>query len=326
MRVQAFLVVADELHFGRAAERLGLSQPRVSRLIAAQEREVGGTLFDRSTRRVRLTPLGTRLRDGWQPAYGHLLATLDDVRAAARQPEGTLRIGFILTTGGPALTRLVRAFASAYPGCDVRLRETRQPDLYQPLRQDDIDVLVSWLAIDEPDLTVGPAIEHRARALTVSCDHPLTARGSATAEDLADYDSACARLDDMAARAFPGTLHDAILPPRTPSGRPVRRTRPVGSLQEIFELVASGQIIHPTAAGLALAQRRDIVLLPLAGLPPLRLGLIWCTAHENARIRALAEVAATLRSAARGTPGTANRSDGTRLRRPEDVASVLDVR
>lgn len=296
IRVQAFLVVADELHFGRAAERLGLSQPRVSRLIAALEREAGGMLFDRTTRRVRLTPLGTRLRDGWRPAYGQLLATLDDVRTAARRPEGTLRIGFILTTGGPALTRLVRAFTAAYPGCDVRLRETSQPDLYEPLRQDDIDVLISWLAVDEPDLTAGPAIEHRARVLAVSPDHPLTARASVTAEDLADYESACARPGDKAAHAFPSALSDAILPPRTPSGRPVPRTRPVGSLQEIFELVASGQIIHPTAAGLALAQRDDIVLLPLAGLPPLRLGLIWCTAHENARIRALADVAAALRA------------------------------
>jgi hypothetical protein len=50
-------------------------------------------------------------------------------------------------------------------------------------------------------------------------------------------------------------------------------------------LVASGQIVHPTGAGLPLAQRSDITLLPLTGLPPLRLGPIWCTAHENARIR-----------------------------------------
>ena len=58
--------------------------------------------------------------------------------------------------------------------------------------------------------------------------------------------------------------------------------------------MASGEIVHPTVAGLPLAQRSDITLLPLAGLPPLRLGPIWCTAHENARIRALAGVAATL--------------------------------
>lgn len=294
VRVQAFLVVADELHFGRAAGRLGLSQPRVSRLVSALEREVGGALFERSTRRVRLTPLGARLRDGWRPAYGQLLATLDDVRTAARKPEGKLRIGFTLTTGGPALTRLVRAFTAAYPGCEVQLREISQPDLYEPLRRDDIDILVGWLAVDEDDLTAGPAIEYRDRALAVSRDHPLAAGGPATAEDLADYETACARPDGEQTRTLPGALHDAISPPGTSSGRRIRRTRPVGSLQEVFELVASGQIVHPTVAGLPLAQRSDIVLLPLTGLPPLRLGPIWCTAHENARIRALAEVAATL--------------------------------
>lgn len=284
-QVRTFLVLAEELHFGRAAERLGLSQPRVSRLMAALEREVGGALFDRTTRRVRLTPLGARLRDGWRPGYGQLLAALDEARTAARRPAGTLRVGFTLTTGGTALTRLVGAFTAAYPGCAVQLRETALRDLYEALRRDDIDILVSWLAVDEPDLTAGPAIEHRARVLAVSRDHPLTARGSVSAEDLADYETAWTP---------PGALWDAVVPPRTPAGRPVRRTRAVGGLHETLALVASGQIVHPTVAGLPLAQRSDIVLLPLTGLPPLRLGPIWCTAHENARISAFADVAASL--------------------------------
>jgi DNA-binding transcriptional LysR family regulator len=294
-QVRAFLVLADELHFGRAAERTGLSQPRVSRLISALEREAGGPLFDRTTRRVRLTPLGTRLRDGWRPAYGQLLAAWGDARTAARQPAGTLRVGFTLTTGGTALTRLVRAFTAAYPGCDVQLRETGLDDLYGPLRRDEIDVLVSWLAVDEPDLTAGPAIEHRARALAVSRDHPLAGRGAASAEDLADYETALAP---------PSAFYDAIVPPRTPSGRPVRRTRAVGGLHETLALVASGQIVHPTVAGLPLAQRSDITLLPLTGLPPLRLGPIWCTIHENARIRALADTAATCRPTRPASPGS----------------------
>ena len=102
--------------------------------------------------------------------------------------------------------------------------------------------------------------------LAVSRGHPLAGRGAASAEDLADYETAW---------ATPGALYDTIVPPHTPSGRPVRCTRAV--------------------AGLPLAQRSDIILLPLAGLPPMRLGPIWCTAHENARIRALATTAATRR-------------------------------
>jgi DNA-binding transcriptional LysR family regulator len=292
-QVRTFLVLADELHFGRAAERTGLSQPRVSRLISALEREAGGQLFDRTTRRVRLTPLGTRLRDRWRPAYGQLLAAFDEARTTARQPTGTLRVGFTLTTGGTALTRLVRAFTAAYPGCAIQMRETGLEGLYGPLRRDEIDVLVSWLAVDEPDLTTGPAIEHRARALAVSRDHPLGRRGQASAEDLADYETAWPPAGAMYDAIVP--LFDAINPPCTPSGRPVRRTRAAGGLHETLALVASGQVVHPTVAGLPLAQRSDITLLPLAGLPPLRLGPIWCTAHENARIRALADTAATCR-------------------------------
>jgi DNA-binding transcriptional LysR family regulator len=286
-QVRTFLVLAEELHFGRAAERLGQSQPRVSRLVASLEREVGGTLFDRTTRRVRLTPLGARLRQGWQPGYGQLLDALENARTSARQPWGTLRVGFTVTTGGIALTRLVRAVTAAYPGCEVQLRETGVWDLYGGLRRDDIDVLVSWLIVDDPGLTAGPAIEHRARALAVSYDHPLMARGSASAEDLADYETVIPP---------PGAVYDALIPPCTPSGRLVRRTHAVPGLHEALALVATGQIVHPTVAGLPLAQRSDIVLLPLTGLPALRLGPIWYTAHENARIRALADIAATLRA------------------------------
>jgi hypothetical protein len=59
-------------------------------------------------------------------------------------------------------------------------------------------------------------------------------------------------------------------------------------------LVARGQIVHPTASGLPMFGRPDIALVPIEDLPPLPLGLIWCTAHENARIKALAEIARSI--------------------------------
>ncbi len=68
--IEVFLKVAAELHFGRAAEQLNLSQPRVSRIIHRLENDVGGPLFERSSRRVLLTPLGARLRAAAQPRKG----------------------------------------------------------------------------------------------------------------------------------------------------------------------------------------------------------------------------------------------------------------
>jgi DNA-binding transcriptional LysR family regulator len=81
--IETFLVLAEQLHFGRTAERPRLEQPRVSRLIARLERRVGGALFDRTSRPVRLTPLGGQLCSGLQLVYAGLTAALEGARVAA---------------------------------------------------------------------------------------------------------------------------------------------------------------------------------------------------------------------------------------------------
>ena len=286
---EVFLVLAEELHFGRTAERLGMPQPRVSRLVSALERRVGGALFERTSRRVRLTPLGERFRGQVQPAYAQLTAALQDARAAAIQTDGVLRIGFSPTSNMAALTRLTETFEARYPGCHAVLDGVSNLDPYSALRRGDLDVLVNWLAVEEPDLTVGPVLEYRDRVLAVASADPLAARSSVSVEDLADRDVA------LMTPPFPPALYDAIIPPCTPSGRAIRRTQPVRSIHELVALVARGRIVHPTAAGIPMFSRDDIALVPIPDLPPLPLGLIWCTAHDNARIQALAETVRTLR-------------------------------
>jgi len=281
--IEVFLVLAEELHFGRTAERLHMPQPRVSRLVSALEHKVGGTLFERTSRRVRLTPLGKRLHGQLQPAYAQLNAALDDARAAARQTAGVLRIAYSATSNMEALTWLVEAFEARQPGCYALLEVVSNFDPYSALRRGEVDVLVNWLAVDEPDLTAGPALEFRDRVLAVASGDPLAARQSVSVEDLADREVA------LMTPPFPAALYDAIVPPRTPSGRVIRRTVPVRSIHELLALVARGRIVHPTAAGIPMFSRADITLVPIADLPPLPLGLIWCTAHDNARIQALAE-------------------------------------
>jgi DNA-binding transcriptional LysR family regulator len=298
--IEAFLVLAEELHFGRTAERLHTPQPRVSRLVSALERAIGGALFERTSRRVRLTPLGRRLLGQVQPVYGQLIAALEDARAAAKLTEGVLRIGFSPTSSMAALTRLTVAFEDQHPGCRAVLDGVSNLDPYSRLRSGELDVLVNWLAVDEPDLTVGPALEYRGRVLAVASADPLAIRRSVSAEDLADREVA------LMIPPFPPALYDAIIPPRTPSGRAIRRTQPVHGIHELVALVAQGRIVHPTAAGIPMFSRDDIALVPITDLPPLPLGLIWCTAHDNARIQALA---ATVRGLRRGADSR-NRSIG----------------
>lgn len=186
-QIEAFLILCDELHFGRTAQRLHVSQPRISRLVAALESTVGGALFDRTSRRVIPTPLGVRLRDELAPAYEQMATALAAARAAARSPAGLLRIGFAATTADPAVDQLVTAFERAQPDCVVSLHEVPLTDSYTPLRSGEIDVLVCWLVLDEPDLTRGPTIAEYPRVLAVAADHPLAHEQSVSVEVLGDY-------------------------------------------------------------------------------------------------------------------------------------------
>jgi hypothetical protein len=88
--------------------------------------------------------------------------------AIHRKVTGQLRVGFTSTTQGVALTRLVDAFEANNHGCHVLLREVDLDGPYAALRRSELDVLVNWLAVDEPDLAAGPAIEYRERVLAVS--------------------------------------------------------------------------------------------------------------------------------------------------------------
>jgi DNA-binding transcriptional LysR family regulator len=286
-RAEAFLAVADELHFGRAADRLLVSQPRVSRLVAALEREVGGKLFDRTSRRVALTPLGERFRAGLRPGYQQMQDALAEARAAARGVTGVLRVGCTLTTGGAALTHLLDVFSLRHPGCEVTLHPIDTWDPYRTLRHGDVDLVVSWLVVDEPDLTVGPPIDQRDRVLAVGRGHRLADKPSVSAEELADES-----IHELPP-TVPTALADAIVPRFTPSGRPIRRVRAdLPSLETMIAQVARGRLVHPVTTGSPPLRRADIVLVPISDLPPIPIGLIWCTAHENARIRAFAAAVA----------------------------------
>jgi DNA-binding transcriptional LysR family regulator len=287
--LRIFLMLADELHFGRTAERLGISQPGVSEAVRVLESRLGVKVFDRTSRRVRLTPAGETLQRGLVPALAALDQALAQTSDLSRAVRGLLRVGFVLTTEGPALSRLIAAFQARYPACEVRLQEVETFNAYRALRQGDVDVLCNWLAVDEPDLSAGTAFAYYQRALAVAATHRLAGQRTVSIEDLADEEVA------LLPPTTPPGVYDLLVPPRTPSGRPIRRTQPVQTINEILSLVARGRIVHPTSSAVPIFNRDDVILIPIDDLPPLPLGLVWCTDRANPRIRALAEVARLVR-------------------------------
>jgi len=148
--------------------------------------------------------------------------------------------------------------------------------------------------VDQPDLTAGAAFAYYPRALAVAASHRLAAHNTVSVEDLADEEVA------LLPPSIPSAVYDLIVPPRTPSGRPIRRTQAVQTINEILSLVARGRIVHPTSSAVPIFNRDDIVLIPINDLPPMPLGLVWRTSRENPRIRALNEIARSMAAA----PGT----------------------
>ena len=289
--LRIFLALASELHFGRTAERLGISQPGVSEAVRVLESRLGVRVFDRTSRRVRLTPAGEALRRDLVPALAALDRALAQTSELSQDVRGLLRVGFILTTEGPALSQLTATFGARYPACEIRLTEVATFDEYRPLRRGDIDVLCTWLAVDDPELVAGSVFARYQRVLAVAPTHRLAARRVVWLEDLADEEVA------QFPPTSPAAVYDLLVPPYTASGRPIRRTHPVQTINEILSLVARGRIVHPTSSTVPIFNRDDITLVPFADLDPLPLGLIWCASRENPPIRALNEIAAAMSEA-----------------------------
>lgn len=298
--IEVFLTLADELHFGRTADRLFLSQARVSQTVRALEGWVGGQLFERTSRQVSLTPLGERLRDELRPGYEQILRAFASAQGSTRGVSGVLRIGVIsLLAGGPHLTRIMRRFEARHPLCNISVVDGSTVTCLNQIRDGQLDMVAAYLPVNRPELTVGLVMNRQERALLVPDDHPLARRGFAEAEDLAD-------LVMFEYPGVPDETLDALVPPRTPAGRPTRRIAldTVHGAVTLLSAVARGVVCHPTVASFPeVYHQTGVTVIPLHGLPPLESALIWDTSRESATVQAFAACAAeVLAEAAAGGP------------------------
>jgi DNA-binding transcriptional LysR family regulator len=131
-QLRYFVAVAEELHFGRAAERLHMSQSPLSRAIRELERELGLVLFVRTTRRVELTPAGSALLERARPALAEIDAAFEDARRAAQPEGGTLAVGHTPFTRLQAM-RIAEELAREHPEVQLRLEEDVTPELLRQI-------------------------------------------------------------------------------------------------------------------------------------------------------------------------------------------------
>ncbi|WP_219822210.1 LysR family transcriptional regulator [Streptomyces sp. Ru73] len=287
LEIESFVILAEELHFGRTAERLRVTRARVSQTIQSLERRVGAPLFERTSRRVRLTPLGQQFLDEVEPGYRRILRGLATVQAAAKGIEGSLTVGYLGPAAGEFVLEVIDDFTRRYAGVAVRIHETQIKSMFDPLRQDEADLLVTQFPVDEPDLVRGPVVLRVPRMLAVPANHVLAKQETVSVEDMArDRVFACTG-------HVPDYWQEHLAPSRTPEGRPVLRGRSAATLQETLAMVGAGQGISPVGADVAAyVMPRNVAYVPFRDAGPLEYGMVWRAAGETARLRAFAAVAA----------------------------------
>ncbi|MBW5424118.1 LysR family transcriptional regulator [Streptomyces sp. BG9H] len=267
--METFLTLAEELHFGRTAERLLLSQARVSQTLKKLERKIGAPLFERTSRVVRMSPLGRQLYEDVAPLHAQLEAAVARAKDAARGVEGELHVGFLGSGAGSLTASILATFRERCPGCEVTMREAQFRDPLGALRAGEVDLLFTCLPVQEPDLAVGPVVIEEPRLLAVPLGHPLAGRASVSLEELAG------ETFFGVVNGAPAYWWDFHVPPRTPGGREIRRGQAVATFQELMTLVATGQGISPVIASVERYYARpDVVFVPLRDVPAAEVALI----------------------------------------------------
>ncbi|MDX3183450.1 MULTISPECIES: LysR family transcriptional regulator [Streptomyces] len=291
LEIEVFLALAEELHFGRTAERLGVSQSRVSQIVKGIERRIGAPLFDRTSRRVALTPLGRQLRTDLEPHHRGIQQAVGRATETARGLTGRLTVGYTAAWNGSLLLEAADRLRTRHPECAVDILEDSYGATLRSLRTGRVDLHLAELPVDEPDIVVGPTVCTAARALAVPAGHPLASRDTVSLEDLAL--APLIRPADV-----PQVFLDAHFPQHTPGGRPVPAGPVARSWQDFLTLVGAGKGVTPTCAlAAAFYTRQDVVHVPFRDAPPVHYALLRSTRRADATVHAFTRIVTELAAA-----------------------------
>ncbi|MFW6034060.1 MAG: LysR family transcriptional regulator [bacterium] len=277
-----FAAVAEELSFTRAAERLHLSQPALSKQIRGLERTLRARLFDRDRRLVRLTAAGEALLE----TARLVLAEWDDgttaVAGAAALELRTLRVGTLTAIGHEIYPRAVSGFGQRQPGWRIELRSFGWDDPTAGLRDRATDVAFLWLPVDARDVTYHVLLSER-RFVVLSSRHRLAGRTAATFDELAG--------EPFVSLPLPaGPLRDFWL--GAEEGRPAAATvaAEAASADEKLEIIAAGVGIGLVSEGnAAVYTRPGIVCVPVTDLGPARLAVAWRSGDQRLAVHAFVQ-------------------------------------
>ncbi|WP_327098166.1 LysR substrate-binding domain-containing protein [Nocardia vinacea] len=229
-----FVAVAEERHFGRAAERLHIAQPPLSQQIRQLEADVGVELLHRTTRRVELTEAGATYLADARAILADVDAAAHHARRVAAGAIGHLAIGCVGSVTYSLLPTLSRGLSTELPGVDFSFRgEMLVPDQVEALRTGDIDVALLRPPVADSSLTVTPLRRDRLVA-ALPAGHALARRRRVRPTDLRDVDLIIHAADRRS------VMFDVVLRLFRDAGIEPRIRHEVGETSTLITLVAGG--------------------------------------------------------------------------------------
>lgn len=282
--IATFLAVADELHFGRAAQRLNIAQPAVSQQIRQLERSVGARLFDRDHRSVRLTDAGVAFVEPCRQILAAVDGAVQQARNAGTGEFGRIRIGYNAGFAGDHFVEIVRAVHAAYPGLELIVDTSRtNTELRRLVGEGRLDVAVVGGAAAEDGL-VHHVFATVGLGVVLPVGHRLTGAPAASIDDLRDETF-------ILVRPAPGRTLRSIVEELCEQAR----FRPA----QVIEVQDATSVVTLASAGVGVAfathpsdatSPATVVRLPIIESPPIPIGIVWRAGSDSAALRNVIDV------------------------------------
>ncbi len=282
-----FCAVAECRNFGRAAKRLNMSQPPLSRQIAMLEQKLGTRLFERSQKGAELTPAGRQFYIDAQAVLRLVQQAGRNATAASRGEVGELSIGFAMCAAHSVVPPLTRLYMSAYPNVRLHIREVMPKALEDELKDGSIDLGITFPGIGTPDVQT-TLLLHEPMSLVVAHDHPLARKRQVDVAELVN-DTFLIVPQEQGPSLYQSIVSRCQLAGFTP-----RIGLEVHLMQTIVSFVAAGLGIAFVPASMRHAQVHGAVFKSITEPPTLDHLLIWKSANKNPCMAGLIDIARNL--------------------------------
>ncbi|MEV5682297.1 LysR substrate-binding domain-containing protein [Streptomyces sp. NPDC052164] len=294
--LRCFVAVAEELHFGRAAQRLDMAQPPLSQRIQRLERELGVRLFERSSRQVTITKGGTLLLDEARRLLDQSEALMATARRIQDGHSGLLRAALPPDITGETVAGALAGFQERQSGVELELHELSTAEQLARLASHDLDVGLIRHPSDVSGLELGPVLRHELGVL-LPHDAPVARRETVALSALTGYDLV------LFPRAQAPAVHDDLLTTCARHGYTPTAVRYGQGPSFTRGLLLSWRAITFSTRDAHHARDPDLTWRPLSGAPlALRHSAAWSRGRGDAAVRAFADTVtdALARTAAPG--------------------------